>query len=239
MSAKITSVWMIAILFAAWYWLDSPEYRAALPGPPANSDSLLPRHVGDYWIRDTWLTKTNGGRYYEVGGLYSPANAPGNEIEMIVVLNMPNPHDSIYCQLVKGENISWRAVKRLKTADSTATFDVALIKHDDGVELLASTNCWSKGCDPAPEGTRGFFAPPIRPISWITGSAIPVPLTVSIEADHVRDQQQAPEALIARLQSFVGGLQSNSVYEIAKRAQSQGSERPSRLVQSSAPRPHQ
>ena len=238
MTGRLAAVWMVVGAFAALHYLCSPVRGSTFSGPGAGTAALLPRQVGDYRMRDTWLTKASGAMY-EVGGLYSPWNAPKNEVEMFVLLNTPTPHDAIYCQLVRGEEISWRHLKQLKTADSTATFDIAIIQNGGGVRLVAATNCWSKGCDQGPSGGWGYFVPRASLISSMTGAESPVPLTVEIGEEDAEGRGETMQELMARLERFVSGLQSGAVYKIIKRAEHSGSEQAQELVGSATPQRHQ
>jgi len=238
MTGRLAAVWIVVGAFVALHYLCNPGSGSTFSASRAGAKALLPRQVGDYRIRETWLTKTSGAMY-EVGGLYSPRNAPKNEVEMFVLLNTPTPHDAIYCQVVRGEEISWRELKQLKTGDSTATFDIAQIQHGGDVKLLAATNCWSKGCDQGPSGGWGYFVPRASLISWITWAETPVPLTLAIEDEDAEDPREAKQELMARLEGFVRGLQSGAVYKIVKRAQYRGSGQTQELVRSTTPQQHQ
>src|SRR5262249_34485211 len=85
MTGRLAAVWMVVCAFAALHYLCSPVRGSTFSGPGAGTAALLPRQVGDYRMRDTWLTKASGAMY-EVGGLYSPWNAPKNEVELFVLL---------------------------------------------------------------------------------------------------------------------------------------------------------
>jgi len=180
MSIKSLAAVAVISAFVLFSWLTksaAPQGQNRLQG----SALAFPQNIGTYRLEDRWYDRYEHN-LNEAGARYTPVQSTDDKVVMYLLLGDVGSHDALACALSRGEQIFARQIKQVKSADATASFDVAYERSQGSIGLVAATNCWSWGCYAGPQGGFGWYAPRLTFAALVFGAEKPLPVTIKIEA---------------------------------------------------------
>ena|SRR5579862_4182310 len=186
MKPKLMALACVVVAFAT---INMLRTRAASPHPGV----ILPASAGSFRLISSEMTAAG-----ELVGTYRDGAAT------ILLDVRPQSggtlHNGAQCMLVEGEHPVKEDDRTIRTADATASFDVALFRSDPGMKLVASTECYAEGCAENP--LTFWHGSASQPIIGLTNSFDVVPVSILIDGD--RGDGEA--ALIRKFEAFAAGL---------------------------------
>lgn len=182
--------------------------RPASDVSPALYETLLPTVVGNYRLGQRWRNSLVAG-IVEWGGLYTDG-AAGKGVLLDLFSGTFRSHTGLACYMVSGSTLHWQHLTRVKTADTSAVFNLALVSDDHTWRLVGNTQCRGGGCDD--EELRAWSR--ILPRSILAGFLrpveMPVPVTITIAVARESNSPGPPvpmEAeMLQRFNRFAAGL---------------------------------
>ena len=104
---------------------------------------MLPPAIGSFRSTSRWR-RTGGFHILEAGASYRDAS--GVEANLDILLGAWGPHNGIGCWYTRGYPVFWQRLRMNRLVGTSAVFDTALFRDDQGIALLANTECYPTGC---------------------------------------------------------------------------------------------
>jgi hypothetical protein len=199
MKPKLVALTFVIVAFATLKALRihaSPEHRNV---------SLLPLSIGSFRLMSSEMTRAG-----ELVGTYRDGAAT------ILLDVRPQTsgtlHNGAQCMLVVGEHPMKEDDREIRTADGTASFDIALFRSDAGIKLVASTECYAEGCAENP--MMGFWhRSGGQPLVRLTNSLSVVPVSILIDGSGDDEGE-----LVRKFEAFAAGLHLDDFRSYAAQA---------------------
>jgi hypothetical protein len=142
MKGKLAALGTLVTAFAILEGLFYP--RSILPRDLQTlAVRLLPPTIGSFRSTEWWMSNWPGQRV-EVYTRYRDGRAV--EADVDIWLGAWMTHNGIGCLYILGDQMFWQRLSNITTANSNAIFDTALFRDDQGLALLANTECYLTGC---------------------------------------------------------------------------------------------
>jgi len=125
------------------------------------------------------------------------------------------PHNGAKCLLITGEQPLKEDARPVRTARSTAVFDVALFGSGAGAKLVAATECYADKCAENPV-TNFWHAPQDQPLVGLARPTSMVPVAILIDRSKANPGAVTDGSdLIRNFEKFVAGLDLTRYQSIA------------------------
>jgi hypothetical protein len=174
---------------------------------------LMPTFLGRFQTVNRWSNPLPGGTI-EQGALYSDG-AANDPVQLDMFVNSLGPHNGIACYLSQGFTFSSQQLKVLRSSNSQALFQVAVLRDDETVRAVASTECWSWGCKETPVTRSNSWSVIWRPIPP-PSAEIPVPVSITVdEPASFAGSEHAGQRLIERIDTFIAQLDLTRIQRFA------------------------
>jgi hypothetical protein len=167
MIRKLVALAALVITFAIFEYRFSPPLISR-PQAENVAARLLSPAIGSFRIARRW--RSPAFHSLEVGASYRDAS--GVEVSVEILLGEWRPHNGISCWYARGYSLLWQHLRETRIANTSAVFDIALFHDENGIALLASTQCYPSGCRESLAPTSGGFSlrlmsfePSVTPIS--------------------------------------------------------------------------
>jgi hypothetical protein len=141
-TSKLVALVLLLMVFAIFEYLFSPR-SIARPQAEELAARLLPPAVGSFRSTMRWRN-TVSLHTLEIGASYRDGG--GVEAMLDILLGAEVPHNGIGCWYVRGYPILWQRLRITRVANASAIFDMALFRDNQGIALLANTECYPTGC---------------------------------------------------------------------------------------------
>lgn len=138
----VASVIVLALALAGKALLGQ---RDAAVHPGGKSIQLVPSTLDGSKQLKHWRNEL-GGSIVEVGALYAAAGFGPAPVLLDFRRGDSHTHNGIGCFLNQGETLDSERLRRLKTANGSAVFDVGILRTPDKVRLIAATECTAQKC---------------------------------------------------------------------------------------------
>jgi len=183
-----------------------------------SAPNLMPAAIGNYRLSDSSRIDLVTSGLDETGVYSSPS---GDQAQLQIMLDRNRPHNSLGCAMVRGMTLRHHRLQAVRTANSDAVFDIAILESPASIALVASTECWRDGCDETSFPSHSWILPKLdlkamfvqyRPAAGMG----PVPVTIVMDADPSAEPGNAGEAgLMARFEKFATTLNLAAVRSFA------------------------
>ena len=189
MNTKLAAFVALVVCYgsvSAKYWPISPDQTA-----PERADIvLLPQMIGDRQIVRQWNNDLESGDI-EQGAVY--ATAKGTPVQLDFFRTRFHAHNGVACYLSEGESLVEDGLRTLKTSTDGAVFDVALLRSENALRIVAATECAANQCaeQPVSAPLQAAFLPQrslvptsimlTRPVGKDDGAAVAAQLNRELE----------------------------------------------------------
>jgi hypothetical protein len=143
MNAKLAVLAGLIALFAVLSIFAQPQLRPV--AATASGIALVPAAVGEYLPVNSWHTELRGD-LVEEGAVFAPSAGAGDPVQLDFFRNGRKTHNGIGCFLNQGESLLNENIRTLQTASGQIQFDVALLRTEDTIRIVAATECSARGC---------------------------------------------------------------------------------------------
>lgn len=190
---------------AVEYTMLGPSFGAAPAALSARAENQivrsLPPAIGNFKNSRHWRSKLDLGAF-EVGASYRDGQV---EAALDFLLGAEGPHNAVVCSLIQGYSLLDQRLRSIRTAGGSVVFDVALLRDDKGLALVASSECYPSGCSegmvPDGPGVGLFFYSSPR------GAVVPVSIVVRELRARPAESTAAEELWLRQgLTRFAAGL---------------------------------
>lgn len=106
---------------------------------------LVPTTLGRAARVEQWR-HPGDGTVVEVGATFAAGIHGPAPVILDFFRGDPRVHNGIGCFLNKGETLASENLRTLNTANGTALFDIALLRTENQLRLVAATECTAAGC---------------------------------------------------------------------------------------------
>ncbi|HET8552120.1 MAG TPA: hypothetical protein VFM97_06575 [Gammaproteobacteria bacterium] len=106
---------------------------------------LVPTTLGGAAQVERWRNP-GAGSIVEVGALFAAGVHGAAPVILDFFRGYPHGHNGIGCFLNHGETLISEQLRRIETANESALFDVALLRTENQLRLVAATECAADGC---------------------------------------------------------------------------------------------
>jgi hypothetical protein len=201
MTRKLVALGALVIVLAIFEYLFFPR---STYGPQAESLAarLLPPAIGSFRRIRRWRTPLNF-HTLEIGASYRDAS--GVEANLDILLGEWRPHNGIVCWYARGYPVFGQRLRAIRIASTSAVFDTVLFRDDQGMALLANTQCYPTGCrDSLLRLTPMLGGLGLRMPTFFEPAAAPTPISIMVR--ELNDPPaESPQGQGAQLvQSFEG-----------------------------------
>ena len=180
-----------------------PAIPAARPAPLTSEiEALFPMQLGE-WQRVRRASNTPVKEelaYYESGSDQITA-------DIGAFLGAVRAHAGIGCRLARGEQLLSERLTTLPTRDGPAQFNVALMRDDEGLKLMADTQCTASACTSKLIGQQEFTFQQLDPSTWETPPVQPqTPVTIPLRGRSGEDGELPRQQLLEAFGRFAAGF---------------------------------
>lgn len=190
---------------AVEYTMLGPSFGAAPAALSTRAENQvlrsLPAAIGSFNKSRHWRSRIDLGAF-EVGASYRDGQV---EAALDFLLGAEGPHNGVVCSLIQGYSLLDQRLRGIRTAGGSVVFDVALLRDDKGLALVASSECYPSGCSErmvadGPGVGLFFYSSP-------RGAVVPVSIVVRELRARPAESTAAEELWLRQgLTRFAGGL---------------------------------
>jgi hypothetical protein len=184
-------------------------------------EALLPPVVGSFQV----VNREQGvlGRGIEHVAIYQDS-ARRRTAQFALITNY-GIHNGVACYLARGMPVQWRRVEEMKSADSSATFEIVSLGDQSlkggnrSALFIASTECTTVGCREIPLEIRSGLQ-----LGWIrkklgtesiSAQRRPVPLSITFQSTSVDGSVKTQEQALSEFRELISNFKLNPLRELS------------------------
>jgi len=174
------------------------------PSAEAGAVVLLPDSIGERRIVKRWNNPQRSGAIEE-GAVYAAGS--DTSVQLDFFRNSGSAHNGVGCYLLEGESLAWERTQTLRMADASAEFDVALLSSNEGLRLVAATECGPLGCTEHGLWGAAVIGSELRwqGYSKVEQSVVPVSIMLASPLDG-EDPAAVEARLMSKLEDVIGKI---------------------------------